>query len=136
MNISRRDVIAGAVGTTVGAGALSLVGLANRAASVDAAASRLSLRIEGDFRVLESNGLPGHAIGDFPNRHDPVAVRPQSHKLRMPAKPIQNENPLPINMWWFGVAVNGVPFRPDHSGTAMLPLAGSLKSCIRRILLH
>jgi YHYH protein len=113
MSISRREVIAGAVGATVGAGALSMLGLANRAASVDAAASRLSLRIEGDFRVLESNGLPGHAIGDFPNRHDPVAVRPQSHKLRMPAKPIQNEKPLPINMWWFGVAVNGVPFDPS-----------------------
>lgn len=77
MNISRRDVIAGAVGTTVGVGT-SLTGLANRATSVDAAASRLSLRIEGDFRLLESNGLTGHAIGHFPNRSTRSSRSPSS----------------------------------------------------------
>lgn len=49
MSISRRDVITGAVGATVGAGVLSLIGLTNRAMSVDEAASKMSLRMEEDF---------------------------------------------------------------------------------------
>ena len=69
--------------------------------------------VEGSVRFVQSNGLPGHEIGDFPNRHDPIAVKSQSHQLRMPVQPVRSDKPIPINMWWFGVDVNGVPFDPS-----------------------
>jgi hypothetical protein len=75
--------------------------------------SKVTLRVDGDHRIVESNGLPGHEVGDFPNRHDPIAVSPQSHQLRMPVEPVRSDQPIPIKMWWFGVALNGIPFDPS-----------------------
>lgn len=67
--------------------------------------------VEGK-RVVTANGLPEHAIGDFPNPHDPVPIRPQQLRLEMPEKPSVAEKTTPLGMWLFGVAVNGVPFDP------------------------
>jgi len=57
--------------------------------------------------------VPAHATGDFPNRHDPVPLRPQTLRLEMPAKPAAAEKTTPLGMWLFGVATNGVPFEPS-----------------------
>jgi hypothetical protein len=69
--------------------------------------------LTGRLRVVDSNGLPGHATGDFPNAHDPVAIRAQRHHFEMPARPAEAAATTPLNMWFFGVAVNGVPFDPS-----------------------
>jgi hypothetical protein len=71
------------------------------------------MAISGDRRVLISNGLPGHATGDFPNTHDPVAIRAQRYRYEMPMAPVIAERPTPLGMWHFGVAINGVPFDPS-----------------------
>jgi hypothetical protein len=71
------------------------------------------VEVAGGRRVVEANGLPGHATGDFPNRHNPGGIRPQRHRFEMPAKPVRADKPTPLNMWLFGVAVNGVPFDPS-----------------------
>lgn len=113
MNVSRRDLLIGAAGAATGIGAAAMTMIAIRPRSTADLASRVSLRIEGDFCVVEANGLPGHAIGDFPNAHDPIAARAQSHRLQMPARPVRSRQPIPIGMWWFGVAVNGIPFDPS-----------------------
>jgi hypothetical protein len=57
--------------------------------------------------------VPGHAVGDFPNRHDPVPLRPQEHRLEVTLGPGRAEEAVPLGMWFFGVAVNGVPFDPS-----------------------
>lgn len=113
MGLSRRDMLSGAVGATVGLSGAALAAMAIRRASVTDLKSRVEFGLENDLRIVESNGLPGHEIGDFPNRHDPIPVRPQTHKLRMPAQPVQSEQPTPLGMWWFGIAVNGIPFDPS-----------------------
>lgn len=113
MKIRRRDMITGAVGATVGVTGAALVAFAMKPRSAANVPSRVSFRVEGSSRVVEANGLPGHEVGDFPNQHDPIAVKSQSHRLRMPARPAHSEEAIPINMWWFGVAVNGVPFDPS-----------------------
>jgi hypothetical protein len=64
-------------------------------------------------RLVRSNGIPNHATGDYPNPHDPVPLRPQNHKLEMPLTPTVSEKPVPLAMWWFGIAVNGIPFDPS-----------------------
>ncbi len=109
MKIYRRDLIAGAVGATgVGVGALLL-----QPKTKADVTSQTKFTVEGSVRFVQSNGLPGHEIGDFPNRHDPIAVKSQSHQLRMPLQPARSDKPIPLNMWWFGVALNGVPFDPS-----------------------
>jgi len=75
--------------------------------------SVVSMEVAGDRRVITSNGVPDHAIGDFPNAHDPVSLRAQQHHFAMPLHPAPAAQPSPLNMWLFGVAVNGVPFDPS-----------------------
>lgn len=109
MRITRRDLVAGAVGAgSFGFGAYLLKPSSNLERT-----STVKFSIDEETRRIESNGLPGHEIGDFPNHHDPIAVKPQSHSLRMPVEPVRSDKPIPINMWWFGVALNGVPFDPS-----------------------
>lgn len=113
MKISRRDIITGAVGAIAGVTGTALATLALKPSSEANVTSAVSFRIENSFRVVEANGLPGHEIGDFPNQHDPIAIKSQQHRLRMPVRPVHSNEPIPIDMWWFGVAVNGIPFDPS-----------------------
>lgn len=113
MKISRRDIITGAVGAIAGVTGTALATLALKPRSEANVTSAVSFRIENSFRVVEANGLPGHEIGDFPNQHDPIAIKSQQHRLRMPVRPVHSNEPIPIDMWWFGVAVNGIPFDPS-----------------------
>ncbi|MDX2038255.1 MAG: YHYH protein [Isosphaeraceae bacterium] len=75
--------------------------------------SEVRIAVEGDRRVVTSNGLPGHATGDFPNRHDPVSLRVQSHRFEMPSRPEVAAQATALGFWNFGVAINGVPFDPS-----------------------
>ncbi len=75
----------------------------------------VSVTIEGDFRVIKSNGWPDHAPGQFPRRGNPNTVSPQEYTFRVPLKPVAASEPQRRGGWFFGVAVNGVPF---EAGTA------------------
>ena len=76
-------------------------------------ANRVSIQIEGPFRVIRANGVPNHRTGAFPNRGNPHRIAGQNYTYRVPAKPQQASSPTPLNMRTnFGVAVNGVPFDP------------------------
>lgn len=75
------------------------------------AANRVSIRIEGNDRVITSNGIPKHKTGSFPNRGNPNRISAQSHQYRIPAKPEPAAQITPLR-GEFGVAVNGVPFDP------------------------
>ena len=92
---------------TVAASAWSLADLGKRETS------DVSVVTDNGKRIVTANGLPDHVTGDFPNWHDPVPMRPQKLKLEMPLAPVASEKPVPLLMWLFGVAVNGVPFDPS-----------------------
>lgn len=77
--------------------------------------NQVKIRIEGDQRIIESNGLPDHKPGQFPNRGNPNSLSAQKYVYRMPIKPKVAENLSPDRGASFGVALNGVPFEP---GTA------------------
>ena len=84
------------------------------AAVVAADAPRVTIRVEGDTRIVESNGIANHATGKFPNRGNPNPISAQSHVFRMPAKPKANATfAKPQGPTTWGVAVNGVPFDPN-----------------------
>jgi len=66
-------------------------------------------------RIIESNGIPVHSTGRFPNRNNPNAIRPQQYHFEMPLKPVESPQFTPAGRFPFGVGINGVPFDP---GTA------------------
>jgi hypothetical protein len=109
MRISRRVLLAGA-GAIPAAAAVAAYGIA---APETRDSGKVIITTGAGKRLITSNGLPNHPIGDFPNRHDPVPARPQTHKMEMPLSPNPAEKPVPLAMWFFGVAVNGVPFDPS-----------------------
>jgi hypothetical protein len=110
MKISRRGWIAGAA---VGVPAATMTARwALRWRSI-VAPSEYREEVAGARRVLTSNGMPGHAIGNFPNSQDPVPIRPQQHRFEVPLKPSVAGPPTDLNLWIFGVAVNGVVFDPS-----------------------
>ncbi len=72
----------------------------------------VTIGIEGDLRVVAGNGIPGHPVGQFPNRANPNAIQPQIYAYRMPANPELAATVTRLGMHNFGIAVNGVPFDP------------------------
>jgi len=77
--------------------------------------NRVLLTLRGDQRVIEANGIPNHAPGEFPRRGNPNSIAPQNHNFKVPARPQVATQPTDANRGWFGVALNGVPF---EAGTA------------------
>jgi hypothetical protein len=77
--------------------------------------SQVSLVEKGAKRIIESNGIPNHQPGAFPNPGNPNSIRPQSYHFEVPLHPVAGENITPLKAMDFGVALNGVKFDP---GTA------------------
>jgi len=75
----------------------------------------VSIVVDGLFRIIRSNGLPDHQPGTFPRRGNPNSIKPQSYQLRVPLHPRESKTPVQRGGYWWGIAVNGVPFEP---GTA------------------
>jgi len=80
-------------------------------------ANSVKITIEGDFRRIQSNGWPDHAPGDFPRRGNPNKPTPQKYSFRVPLKPVAAESLQRRGGWWWGVALNGVPFEPGTGET-------------------
>lgn len=77
--------------------------------------SAVQVTVEGDRRVITSNGLPDHPTGRFPNADNPNGLSAQHYRFTVPAKPVVAAKPTPLVRQPFGIAVNGVLFDP---GTA------------------
>jgi hypothetical protein len=109
MALSRRVWLTAAVATPVAvvAGRRLVLG------GADQPPASVSITVEGERRLVTSNGLPEHITGDFPNPHDPVPLRAQQLHYAMPLRGKVAEKVTPLGMWHFGVAVNGVPFDPS-----------------------
>lgn len=68
----------------------------------------------GAYRYINSNGIPDHKTGAFPNSGNPNSISAQSHKYRVPLNPEKTKYAVAQN-GVIGVALNGIPFEP---GTA------------------
>lgn len=110
MGMSRRKWIAG---TGLAAGAAALAARVVRRQGPLIVPSEYHEEVVGEKRVIASNGMPGHCAGDFPNNHDPVPLRPQRQRFELPLRPAVATAPTDLQMWIFGVAVNGVVFDPS-----------------------
>ena len=97
--------------------------------------SQVTIRVEGNWRLIQANGLPDHVTGAFPNRNNPNRLTAQSYSFRVPAKPTAATQTTRLGMHPFGVAVNGVVFDPGaaewwhgdrSSGWQYEPMAGAI----------
>ena len=75
----------------------------------------MTITTDDEYRYIVSNGIPDHEPGRFPNRGNPNAITTQEHRFRLPLHPTEADEPTPLGLSPFGVAINGVPFDP---GTA------------------
>jgi YHYH protein len=74
--------------------------------------NRVSITVEGEYRVIRANGLPDHTPGRFPNAGNPNAIAPQRYNFRVPVNPKPVAEPTAFNLGIFGIAINGVVFDP------------------------
>lgn len=125
--ISRRAVLTGSTFCILGAGAALAQGrpgtlrkhTATKAAAptLQSATDHLSdpqveITVSGGKRFIRSNGIPSHAVGQFPGRGNPNAITPQSYAFEMPTVPSTKAAGAQRGRYLLGVAVNGVPFDP------------------------
>ena len=75
--------------------------------------TKVSITIQGNYRVIKSNGLPDHATGRFPNSGNPNRISEQSYQFKVPKNPVLSGRVTKLGMNPFGVAINGIPFDPN-----------------------
>lgn len=69
--------------------------------------------VEGDTRFFESNVLPDHDVGEFPNSGNPHTLSEQNLFLQAPANPELANQTTEVGLGKFGLAINGVPFERE-----------------------
>ena len=74
--------------------------------------SRVSIREQGEKRIIESNDIPNHETGRFPNPGNPNSIRPQNFHYEVPLHPKAAATLTEAGHMIFGVAINGVNFDP------------------------
>ncbi len=73
----------------------------------------MTVTVDGSIRTINSNALPDHETGDFPNSGNPNTISEQDVSYDFATEPIYTGAATGVRMT--GVAVNGVKFEP---GTA------------------
>lgn len=73
--------------------------------------TKTKVYFENNKRIMETNGLPNHKTGEFPNPGNPNSISPQNLKYDFPLEPKY----IGKAKWARepGVAVNGVKFEPE-----------------------
>ena len=78
-------------------------------------APQCEIKIEGDKRIIKSNGIPNHEVGRFPNRGNPNGIQAQNYRYEVSLRPKVARDAVLLLRQPFGIALNGVLFDP---GTA------------------
>lgn len=77
--------------------------------------NQVNITVQNGERCFLSNGIPDHQTGTFPNRGNPHKISEQNIKVCVSASP-QKNNLITLVRGTFGIAVNGVQFRPNTAG--------------------
>lgn len=73
--------------------------------SAGAHENEIAIGADGEVRVIRSNGVSEHKVGEFPNRGNPNTIVPQSHTFRVPMNPVPANRPVPLRRgMMFGLA--------------------------------
>lgn len=74
--------------------------------------ARVKIKERDETVVIRSNGLPTHAVGQFPNSGNPHRINAQKYRFEAEADQMPSVARALGLAGLFGVAVNGVPFDP------------------------
>lgn len=74
--------------------------------------SRVTISEKDGKRIIESNDIPNHETGKFPNLGNPNTIQPQSYHYEVTLHPAQTGRITELKQMDFGVAINGVKFDP------------------------
>lgn len=69
--------------------------------------------VDGETRYFESNALPDHETGEFPNSGNPNSISAQNLALTTPANPELADEITEVGLGKFGLALNGIPFERE-----------------------
>ena len=53
--------------------------------------NKVTENIQGQYRVIKSNAIPNHKVGNFPNAGNPNTISAQNKTYKIPAKPQKAE---------------------------------------------
>ena len=73
-------------------------------------AENVTITFEDDFMIFESDGIPNHEVGDFPNRSNPNRIEEQAYRFYIPLYPELAEEPSETPMGPIGIAITGALF--------------------------
>jgi hypothetical protein len=69
---------------------------------------------KGNLRIIETNGVPNHSTGTFPNEWVNLGIGNRVFRYSVPLNPVKSQHgPKSLGAWRLGVAVNGIPFDPN-----------------------
>jgi len=105
-----------AVLTITSAGFISAATEAAHQASRPVPSNEVRIAVKADYRTILSNGWPEHTP-QFPRRGNPNTATPQQYQFRVPLRPEPLDAPRAGHGWWWGVALDGVPFEPGTGET-------------------
>ena len=73
--------------------------------------TQTTVRLDGEVRIIETNALPNHKTGNFPNKGNPNSIRAQRNTYKFPIHPRYTGEARWVREP--GVAINGVKFEPE-----------------------
>ena len=66
--------------------------------------------VDNNIRTIISNGIPTHLVGAFPNKGNPNTIKARNYRFEMTTQPQKTQSVTDSERWYWGVAMNGVPF--------------------------
>jgi hypothetical protein len=95
--------------------------------------ANVKVTVTDDAWIVESDGLPTHKTGTFPNTTNPNRILKQNYQFTIPRHPQKAERPTPTPFGPIGVAVNGIPFYNPYNAegrdAVLGPFAEIFDSC-------
>lgn len=77
-------------------------------------ANQITFEIQNEKRIIKTNSVPTHLIGEFPNNHNPNSMAQIYKTYSLPLAPkLNSKNKTSLSMRMnFGISIEGVPFDP------------------------
>ncbi|MDH5508056.1 MAG: YHYH protein [Anaerolineae bacterium] len=72
--------------------------------------NEVSISYDDTTMIVQSNGIPSHATGDFPNSTNPNTITAQNYTFYIPLNPQISSQQTELPMGPIGVTLAGVPF--------------------------
>jgi len=95
--------------------------------------SNVKTTLTADFLIVESDGIPNHPTGVFPNPTNPNTIQKQHYSFKIPLHPQIASQTTPTPFGPIGVAINGIPFYNPYNAegrdAVLGPYAEVFDSC-------